>query len=217
MTNIERIIQDSMDIWEGYLRHPFITGLADGTLDEEKFLGYLIQDTLYLREYARVYAMAMYRSHSIEEIRAYYSILSFVNEGEGSFRLEWLKKAGLDSLAIDKMPLRPQNQAYCDFMLETAERQGVSEIMMAVLPCMFSYAWIFQKIAQNTPGVRESKYWPFIEAYISTAYADDCRIWGVFTEKRLQGLDEEELARLSAIFRKSSQYETDFWDMAFEG
>ena len=41
MTQIERIIEDSMDIWEGYLRHPFITGLADGTLDEEKFLRYL--------------------------------------------------------------------------------------------------------------------------------------------------------------------------------
>ena len=213
---LERIIKDSMDIWQGYLIHPFIEGLADGTLEDEKFLNYLIQDTLYLREYARVYAMAMYRSTTIEELRAYYSILAFVNDGEGSFRLEWLKKEGLDSLSIDKMPLKLENQAYCDFILEVAEHQGVAEIMMAVLPCMFSYAWIFEKVAKD-PKARESRYWPFIEGYISEGYAADCRTWAAFTEARIAELDESELARLSEIFRKSSQYETGFWDMSYHG
>ncbi|MCP2370828.1 hydroxymethylpyrimidine kinase/phosphomethylpyrimidine kinase [Agromyces terreus] len=37
---------------------PFIRGLADGTLAREPFLGYLAQDALYLRDYARVLAEA---------------------------------------------------------------------------------------------------------------------------------------------------------------
>ena len=214
---LESIIRPSLDIWQDYLTHPFITGLADGTLAEDKFLNYLIQDTLYLREYARVYAMAMYRSTSIAEIRAYYSILSFVNDGEGSFRLEWLEREGLDTLKVDAMPLKPANRAYCDFMLQTAETEGVAGILMAVLPCMFSYAWIFQKIAAQYPESRESRYWPFIEGYISGEYEDDCRTWAAFAEERLQQLDEVELARMTDIFRQSSLYEADFWDMAFEG
>ena len=62
---LESIIRGSMDLWEGYLTHPFITGLADGTLSDDRFLHYLIQDSLYLREYARVFAMAMYLSSTM--------------------------------------------------------------------------------------------------------------------------------------------------------
>ena len=214
---LERIIGESLEIWKGYPEHPFIKELADGTLPEEKFLHYLIQDTLYLREYARAFAMAMYRSTTIEEIRAFYSILAFVNDGEGSFRLDWLKREGLSTLAVDKMPMAEENRAYCNFMLEVAEQQGVEEILMAVLPCMFSYAWIFEQVAENTPDVRESKYWPFIESYISKSYADDCRAWAAFTEARLQNCTEDELHRLSDIFQKSSAYETGFWDMSYRG
>lgn len=31
------------------LTHPFLTGLADGTLDEASFRYYIVQDALYLR------------------------------------------------------------------------------------------------------------------------------------------------------------------------
>lgn len=37
---------------------PFVRGLADGTLDRDAFTGYLAQDALYLRDYARVLADA---------------------------------------------------------------------------------------------------------------------------------------------------------------
>ena len=35
------------------LRHPFLTGLADGSLDVQAFRFYLIEDAYYLREFAR--------------------------------------------------------------------------------------------------------------------------------------------------------------------
>ena len=213
---LETVIGGSLEIWKDYLTHPFIRKLADGTLPEEKFLNYLIQDTLYLREYARVFAMGMYRASTIEEIRAYYSILAFVNDGEGSFRLDELKKAGLDTLTVDKMPMKEENRAYCDFMLKTAEREETVGILMAVLPCMFSYAWIFQRVAETTEGVRESRYWPFIEGYISKEYADDCCRWAAFAEEYLAKADEGELHRLTELFRESSQHETAFWDMAYQ-
>lgn len=212
---LESIIRGSMDLWEGYLTHPFITGLADGTLSDERFLHYLIQDTLYLREYARVFAMAMYRSSTMEEIRAYYSILSFVQSDESTFRLRCLQEAGLDSAAVDRMDFCPENRAYCDFMLEMAEQHGVIEILMAILPCMFSYAWLFARLTERYPAICESRYWPFIEGYTSEAYADDCRSWADFTEQRLQQADAQELARLGDLFRRSSQYEAGFWDMSY--
>ncbi|NLG69157.1 MAG: thiaminase II, partial [Firmicutes bacterium] len=45
-------------IFEAILAHPFIQGLTDGTLPEEAFRFYVIQDALYLRDYARALALA---------------------------------------------------------------------------------------------------------------------------------------------------------------
>ena len=35
MDKLRDIIDNSMDLWKGYLTHPFILGLADGSLSEE--------------------------------------------------------------------------------------------------------------------------------------------------------------------------------------
>ena len=40
-------------IYEKILELPFVKGLADGTLDPERFRFYLRQDVLYIRRYAR--------------------------------------------------------------------------------------------------------------------------------------------------------------------
>ena len=57
MTTMERMLSATKDIWAQYHTHPFVTGLRDGTLDEEKFRFYIVQDYLYLRDYARVFGV----------------------------------------------------------------------------------------------------------------------------------------------------------------
>ena len=48
------LFNESKDIWQSYLKHPFLVEMGEGTLDKEKFRKYLIQDFLYLKEYAKV-------------------------------------------------------------------------------------------------------------------------------------------------------------------
>ena len=50
----EYLLDSVKDIWEEYHAHPFVLGIADGTLDKEKFRYYIIQDYLYLIDYAKV-------------------------------------------------------------------------------------------------------------------------------------------------------------------
>ncbi len=44
-------------IWNSYLEHPFVKGLGDGTLEQEKFKHWLKQDYVYLIDYARLFAI----------------------------------------------------------------------------------------------------------------------------------------------------------------
>ena len=63
------LFNESKDIWQSYLKHPFLVKMGENTLDKEKFRKYLIQDFLYLKEYAKVYAMGLIKSDKMENIK----------------------------------------------------------------------------------------------------------------------------------------------------
>ncbi|MCB6603414.1 hypothetical protein LI129_21690, partial [Erysipelatoclostridium ramosum] len=77
----------------------------------------------------------------------------------------------------------PENQNYIDFMFEIASHGKNEEILMAVLPCMLSYSYIFRKLA-SVPTSRESRYWDFIKDYADEQYAESCKEWSAFAEHK---------------------------------
>ena len=43
------LFKETKEIFDEYLKHPFLKELGQGILDKEKFKDYLIQDYLYLK------------------------------------------------------------------------------------------------------------------------------------------------------------------------
>lgn len=169
MTFLERCIEQSMPVWQSCLETAFLRRFADGTLDEACFKGYIVDDSLYLREYAKVFAYGILHAGSMEEIRVYYSLLSFVNESEDAARRHYLRRYGLTDEQIQVLPLRPENRAYVDDMLAAARDGGGSAACAtACLPCMLSYGWIFREILRRSPQVLEGPFGPFVRDYTGT-------------------------------------------------
>ncbi|MGH8575250.1 MAG: thiaminase II, partial [Gammaproteobacteria bacterium] len=54
------------DIWEAQHRHPFVTGIGDGTLELSRFQTWVRQDYLFLIEYARLLALGAARAPDLE-------------------------------------------------------------------------------------------------------------------------------------------------------
>ena len=52
-------------VWDEFIDHPFVRGMADGTLSRESFIFYIKQDYLYLQHYARSAALAAYKCRFI--------------------------------------------------------------------------------------------------------------------------------------------------------
>ncbi len=72
----------SADIWDGLHGHPFLRGLADGSLPLEAFRFFLEQDNLYLVEYARCLAMGAAKSRDDTELRYFAVDLNQVLDSE---------------------------------------------------------------------------------------------------------------------------------------
>lgn len=215
MSFVKKCIEDSLPVWEKCLAAPFLIGIADGSLDDELLKGYIVDDSLYLREYAKVFGWGIIHAKTMDEVRKFQSLLSFVNESEDATRLMYLKKFGLTDEGIQRLPLRKENRAYIDTMLQAAKDGGSAVYcMMACLPCMLSYLWIFRELLRRNPEAANGRFYPLICDYANDAYAELCSEWIAFTDTLCAGLSETELRRCMEIFRKCSEHEYDFWLMS---
>ena len=215
MSFVSECIQDSLPIWEACLNSDFLRKMADGTLKEDCFKGYIVDDSLYLREYAKVFAWGMTKALDMDTVRTYYSMLSFVNESEGATRLRYLDRYGLTDSKIQRLPQRPANKAYTDFMIQAARNgSGTAECMMVSLPCMLSYGWIFQRLLERFPAVRKTPYWPLVQDYAGGPYDSVCREWSAFADHTCAGSSAEQRRYYKRLFREASLHELRFWQMS---
>jgi thiaminase/transcriptional activator TenA len=215
MKFVQTCVENSLPIWERCMESDFLRGIADGSLNEDCFKGYIVDDSLYLREYAKVFAWGMLHAANMEEIRAYYSLLAFVNESEDGTRKFYLQRYGLRDADVQRLPLRPENQAYVDEMLRAArDAEGPAECMMASLPCMLSYGWIFRRMIRQTPGALNTPYGRFVGDYAGAEYERLCGEWIAFADGACQQLTAARREHCLGIFRACSEHELRFWEMS---
>src|SRR3972149_8161949 len=74
----ETLWQQNVRLAEACLHHPFMRGLADGTLDPEAFRSYVAQDAFFLNTFARAYALAAARSQDMETLISLCELLNGV-------------------------------------------------------------------------------------------------------------------------------------------
>ena len=65
----DRLYLAAKPIWDGYHNHPFILELGSGTLPVSKFRYYMLQDYVYLYDYAKVFALGVVKASDHELMR----------------------------------------------------------------------------------------------------------------------------------------------------
>lgn len=213
MSFMDEVLTANIPIWDECAATPFVNGVRTGSLPMENFKEYIIQDSIYLKNYARVYGKLIFHATALSDIQFYYSALSFVTDTESAVRLRYLKQFGLNDRDIESMEPLPENVQYIRFLLDTAEKGSEEDMLMAVLPCMLSYSYIFRKIAAISDTV-SSKYYDLIQDYAEDAYYESCRGMCEFADRKCDTLPAEEKDRLGCIFKQASLLELAFWRMA---
>ena len=65
MPFVSSLVQEDLPVWQQCLDTGFLRRMENGTLDEACFKGYIVEDSLYLREYAKVFAWGMTKARTI--------------------------------------------------------------------------------------------------------------------------------------------------------
>ncbi|WP_026671969.1 thiaminase II [Alkalihalobacterium bogoriense] len=201
-------------IWEGSFSHPFVTGVADGSLPIECFRYYVQQDSYYLSKFAQVQSIGAAKAKDFYTTSrmAYHATTSY--EAEHMLHEGFAKELGIskDGVIVVDNPA-PTALAYTNHLFSAAYKGSLGDVLAAILPCYWLYWEIGEKFKGSSPGV------PIYQKWIDT-YGNEW--FGSLVKEQIERMDayaeqasEEEKRQMESIFITSSKYEYMFWEMAY--
>ena len=205
--------REIIPIYKLIISHPFIKGLTDGSLREESFKFYVIQDALYLREFARSLSIAAAKAPEDDWI------IMFNEHAAGALKVEralhdsFFRDFRMRKKDVATTPLAPTNLAYASYLLSVAYSSPFHEVVGALLPCY----WIYWEVGKAliSKGSTNSLYQRWIDTYGGEEFAGIVRAVLGLTNTVTKGLRESEKEAVKKHFLATSRYEWMFWDMGF--
>ncbi len=122
MSFFERLKIAASAEWHAYTEHPFTHGMADGSLPEASFRHYLVQDYLFLIEFARAYALAVYKSLHLADMREAAAGLSAILDVEMNLHVKLCAGWGLSPADLEQAPPAAEMLAYTRYVLDAGLR-----------------------------------------------------------------------------------------------
>jgi len=149
MSFFERLKTGGSAEWRAYTEHPFTNGLADGSLAEAAFRHYLVQDYLFLTEFARAYALSVYKSPKLADMREAAAGLSAILDIEMNLHVKLCAGWGLSSSDLEQTPPAVEMLAYTRYVLDAGMRGDLLALKVALAPCVIGYAEIATRLASR--------------------------------------------------------------------
>jgi thiaminase/transcriptional activator TenA len=198
-------------VYDEILRHPFITGLTDGSLDHDAFRYFIVQDSHYLRAYSR--CLSMVSAHATDED----AVDMFARHAAEAIAVERELHAGLLGglgLApddIDTIGSGPTTTAYMSYLTAVCATGTYAEAVSAVLPCYWIYRDVGRELIQRSSP--DPLYRQWIATYGSPEF--DAVVEAVLAVTDRLDVGKSERERCHRHFATTSRYEWMFWDAAY--
>lgn len=200
--------------WDAYCWHPFVRGLAEGTLPVAAFRRYLVQDYLFLLHFARAEALALVKCESAAAMRDKAAVVQAIL-GETALHLDYCAKWGLDAASVEREPEAPETVAYTRWVMDRGLAGDILDLEVALAPCTVGYGEVALRIAAH-PGRRRGNN-PY-ESWIAQYSGAEYQALAAAGARRLDVLGETHggaarFATLSEAFRTAAGLEAAFWSM----
>ena len=195
------------------LAHPFLAGLADGSLPREAFRHYVVQDALYLVDYARALALVGAKAPDEGAIAMFASHARGALEVERSLHEGLLVELGVGPDAMRAAASTPTTLAYTSYLLRSCHQGSFAEGLAAVLPCYWIYAEVGARLlARSSP---DPLYARWIGTYGGEEFGKIVADVLALVDRTGAAASAAEHAAMREHVVTTSRYEWMFWDASW--
>jgi thiaminase/transcriptional activator TenA len=193
---------------------PFNTELAAGSLSRERFQGYIVQDALYLGQYARILAIAGVKGPDGATLQAFGRCALEAVAVEQALHERYLNEFGVDPARLADAEPSPDCLGYTSFLLATAYHDPWEVLVAALLPCFWIYWDVGSRIAKRAAETNPYRAW--IDTYADDGFGEAVRMVIDITDRAASAATPAVQARMMTAFVRCTQYEWLFWDGAYQ-
>ena len=211
----DRLRQLATPIWDAQLSHPFVVALGNGTLPEQKFKYYILQDARFLGDLSRVFAAGALRAPDSETALRFVKLAEETITVERSLHEGYGSRWNMSAKEMSSVPMAPTNYAYTSHMLHVSQSGSAAEITVVALPCAWIYCVVGQHLLKNGPPSKKHPYRDWLMLYASPEFAEVQTWMRKKVDQWAKTAGKEEKRRMEESFIISSRYEWMFWEMAW--
>ena len=199
-------------MWRAQHEHPFVRSIGAGTVDLQRLRRWVRQDYLFLVEYCRLLALAAARAPDLGTLRRFAELLQATAVTEMDLHRAYAADFGMREAELEAEEMAPVTRAYTDFLLRTAALGDFGELAAALLPCMWGFSEIGQRLAEGgRPEEPLCARW--VDAYADPEFARLAGWCRELLDGLAAGAGPAQRERMRQAFLVSSRYELAFWDV----
>ena len=209
----EQAWQETSDLYQRILDLPFNRELAAGTLSKERFRFYILQDAIYLIEYARALAAASAKAPDMDALQFYAQSADHALAVERILHGGFLHQFGIELDDLAAAEPSPTCLGYTNFLVATAQRDSYGALASAVLPCF----WIYWEVGKHIARIAapDNPYQAWIDTYADPGFGEAVKTAIVMCDRAAASASAGERALMMDLYKRSAQYEWMFWDSAY--
>ena len=205
----DRLIEANRDLWAAMAGHPFVLGLARGTLPDSALQAWVQQDRVFVMEERRV--VAALRAHGLPS--RFDDLLADLDRSL-VLEAEAFTRTAADRGFAPEVEPWPVCLGYTSY-LRCAAYDGVLEGLTALYAAERAYLDTWTAVAELSPA--DSPYHAWIRNWSGEGFR-------AFVSALGRNLDELAAApspalahRLGVLFTRAARFELAFWEMCWSG
>jgi len=197
--------------------HPFLVAMVDGTLNEENFKYYVIQDALYLKDFALgLRTLAKNSDISEADSKRLSKFAHGAEVAEMELHNSFFKKWGIDATGAKQMP---NALLYTSYMLRVINTSCHAEGLAVLLPCF----WVYMHVGKCMLKLREElddsvkripQYDAWIDMYGGDEFEKEVKDYIAMVDIAAKSADEKTITNMKGHFIMCCKLEYMFWDQA---
>ncbi|UYM05805.1 TenA family protein [Solicola gregarius] len=202
--------------YDAILEHPFLVELSDGSLPEQVFARYLIDDSHYLIGYARALSSLATRT---ADPAAAAMLAGSAAQGiavERELHASYLTPRGIDPRSADAPEQSPTCSAYIGSLQTLAAFAPVEVGLAGVLPCFRVYAEVGSAVIAKAPDP-DHPYRAWVDAYADPSFDQAVRTVEAHADAVAEAATPQRRAEMLEAYVRATRFEWMFWDAAWRG
>ena len=200
--------------WDEATRHRFVEGYRDGTLEDDVFRSYLIDDYAFLETGARVTALAAADAPTMDEMGYLADQLGVLTGGENDYFVRAFDELGVSEDEYENPDLHPTTEAFNDFMLRVANQHGYEETLAAVTAAEWVYLDWCGYVAEAEHDSWYLEEW--VDIHVVEEFADYVEWLRAQLDELGPELSPRRKERVAELFRRTVELEARFFDAAYD-